>query len=173
MACLHQISSAVTTVDTLHVENRSNQKYQYFYDFPNLELRISRKSEMKEIKKQCRELLSGIREAPGVFLFIIFVWGSVIGGIAYAGYERYQNYRVDQIMAGQIFGNRRSRIFHVPTCPEYHSVAENNLVIFSTVDEAEDAGFVGSKNCEDAVKIRKHNESGDYDPPESDHDGPM
>jgi len=46
-----------------------------------------------------------------------------------------------------IFGNRRSHKYHRPDCRNYDDIAEKNRVPFSTVQEAEAAGYVMAGNC--------------------------
>lgn len=46
-----------------------------------------------------------------------------------------------------IIGNRRSHIYHRPDCPNYSQVAPKNRVPFSSVAEAEQAGYRVAKNC--------------------------
>ena len=47
----------------------------------------------------------------------------------------------------KIKGNRSSRIYHLPGCPNYEDIAERNIVWFKTHDEAQKAGFRMAKNC--------------------------
>lgn len=49
--------------------------------------------------------------------------------------------------AGPIVGNLRSRVYHLPTCPDYGRVAERNRRAFQTEDEAQQAGFRKAGNC--------------------------
>jgi len=49
--------------------------------------------------------------------------------------------------SGEIIGNKNSKIFHRPDCPGYKSVSEKNQVRFTSVAEAEAAGFRAAKNC--------------------------
>jgi len=46
---------------------------------------------------------------------------------------------------GSIIGNRRSRIYHRPDCPNYADVASQNRVSFATAAEA--AGYRIARNC--------------------------
>lgn len=50
-------------------------------------------------------------------------------------------------LAGPIIGNRRSKIFHRPTCPNYTDVSPNNRVLFQSSEEAEEAGYRAARNC--------------------------
>jgi endonuclease YncB( thermonuclease family) len=50
-------------------------------------------------------------------------------------------------LSGQIIGNRNSRIYHRPDCPDYQKVFEKNRVYFSTTEEAERKGFRPAGNC--------------------------
>ncbi|MDT4966263.1 MAG: hypothetical protein QOJ64_1000 [Acidobacteriota bacterium] len=49
--------------------------------------------------------------------------------------------------AGEIIGNKNSKIYHRPDCPGYNNVSEKNQVKFKTVAEAEAAGYRAAKNC--------------------------
>lgn len=50
--------------------------------------------------------------------------------------------------AGNIIGNRNSRVYHLPEgCPSYSSVAQRNQVQFQTEVEALAAGFRKAGNC--------------------------
>lgn len=48
---------------------------------------------------------------------------------------------------GAIIGNRRSRIYHLPNCPNYKAVSPQNRVIFKNQEEAARAGFRMARNC--------------------------
>jgi deoxyribonuclease-1 len=50
--------------------------------------------------------------------------------------------------SGRIIGNRRSRIYHVPGCPNYGSVSESNRVYFATEADAQAAGYRHARNCQ-------------------------
>jgi endonuclease/exonuclease/phosphatase family metal-dependent hydrolase len=47
---------------------------------------------------------------------------------------------------GDIHGNKNSKIYHLPGCPNYN-VAPQNLVSFSSKSEAEKMGYRMAKNC--------------------------
>jgi endonuclease YncB( thermonuclease family) len=47
----------------------------------------------------------------------------------------------------QIVGNRRSRIYHEPNCPNYNDVSPQNRVTFNSRQEAEAAGYRRARNC--------------------------
>lgn len=47
----------------------------------------------------------------------------------------------------KIKGNRKSRIYHLPGCPNYNDIAERNIVWFKTTEEAEKAGYRIARNC--------------------------
>ncbi|WP_376750356.1 sunset domain-containing protein [Stutzerimonas nitrititolerans] len=49
--------------------------------------------------------------------------------------------------AGHIRGNANSHIFHWPGCPSYDKVSPKNRVEFSSVHEAEAAGYRLAGNC--------------------------
>jgi endonuclease YncB( thermonuclease family) len=48
---------------------------------------------------------------------------------------------------GSVVGNRRSRIYHRPDCPDYGAVASQNRVPFGSAAEAESAGYRLARNC--------------------------
>ncbi len=47
----------------------------------------------------------------------------------------------------KIKGNKRSRIYHLPGCPNYEDIAERNIRWFRTHEEAKAAGFRMARNC--------------------------
>jgi endonuclease YncB( thermonuclease family) len=49
--------------------------------------------------------------------------------------------------SGEVIGNKNSRIYHRPDCPDYRKVGERNRVIFGTPAEAEKAGYRVAGNC--------------------------
>jgi len=50
--------------------------------------------------------------------------------------------------AGPIHGNRNSRIYHLPEgCPSYNAMASRNRVMFSSEQEALNAGYRKARNC--------------------------
>jgi S1/P1 Nuclease/Metal binding domain of Ada len=49
--------------------------------------------------------------------------------------------------AGQIVGNRRSKIYAWPGCGTYDRMAPANRVVFSSRDAAEQAGYRAARNC--------------------------
>ena len=49
--------------------------------------------------------------------------------------------------AGPVIGNRNSRIYHLPGCPNYSQVAERDHVPFKTEAEAQAAGYRKARNC--------------------------
>jgi endonuclease YncB( thermonuclease family) len=48
---------------------------------------------------------------------------------------------------GAIIGNRNSKIYHLPNCPDYSKVSERNRVTFETDAEAQGAGYRKARNC--------------------------
>ncbi len=46
-----------------------------------------------------------------------------------------------------ILGNRNSRIYHRPDCPNYADVSPRNRVPFATEEAARDAGYRRARNC--------------------------
>jgi endonuclease YncB( thermonuclease family) len=54
---------------------------------------------------------------------------------------------VPPVTSGVIIGNRNSRVYHRPDCPDYNKVSERNRVYFKTAQEAEAAGYRLAGNC--------------------------
>jgi hypothetical protein len=50
-------------------------------------------------------------------------------------------------VTGPIVGNRNSKIYHLPNCPDYSKVSEKNRVPFKTEAEAQAAGYRKARNC--------------------------
>ena len=48
---------------------------------------------------------------------------------------------------GSIRGNKNSKIYHLPDCPDYDKIAPHNRVSFRTREEAEKAGYRVARNC--------------------------
>jgi hypothetical protein len=47
----------------------------------------------------------------------------------------------------KIKGNRKSRIYHLPGCPNYDDISPRNIIWFTTHEEAKGAGFRMARNC--------------------------
>lgn len=86
-----------------------------------------------------------------VAAFCIFVYGLYV--------EKVRQWHIDAVMSGPIRANTKSRIYHVPTCPNYSSVHADNLRLFPTIEEANSAGFRPAQNCGNDFFIRKVNET--------------
>src|SRR5262245_27627309 len=52
-----------------------------------------------------------------------------------------------QPSAGVVIGNKRSKIYHEPACPEYEKVSPPNRVTFQSREEAEQAGYRRARTC--------------------------
>lgn len=61
--------------------------------------------------------------------------------------KRVEQQPVADGAAGPIIGNRRSRIYHRPDCPDYDKVAPKNRIMFDSAAAAEGAGFRQARNC--------------------------
>ena len=48
---------------------------------------------------------------------------------------------------GTVIGNKRSKVYHEPACPDYEKVAPQNRVAFQSREEAEHAGYRKARNC--------------------------
>lgn len=53
----------------------------------------------------------------------------------------------DNSELGYIRGNKRSKIYHWPGCPNYDDISPHNRVPFESRDEAESAGYRAAGNC--------------------------
>jgi hypothetical protein len=85
---------------------------------------------------------------------------AVLGVLGYWLYlDKSREWHIDAIMNGLIRANKESLIYHVPTCPQYDTVQEETLRTFETVPAAEEAGFHPSRNCLEAIGIRRLNET--------------
>lgn len=49
--------------------------------------------------------------------------------------------------SGEVRGNQRSRIYHVPGCEHYNAISPANVVVFRTEAEARAAGYRKAGNC--------------------------
>jgi hypothetical protein len=52
-----------------------------------------------------------------------------------------------KVAAGQIVGNRRSKIYAWPGCESYDTMAPQNRVVFLSRHAAEQAGYRAAYNC--------------------------
>jgi micrococcal nuclease len=50
--------------------------------------------------------------------------------------------------ADAIIGNRRSKVYHWPGCPDYEKVSQQNRVTFPSREAAEQAGYRPTGNCQ-------------------------
>ena len=48
---------------------------------------------------------------------------------------------------GEVHGNKKSRIYHLPNCPGYASMNPTSIVVFANEAAAERAGYRRAKNC--------------------------
>lgn len=48
---------------------------------------------------------------------------------------------------GLVYGNRRSKVYHLPTCSHYTKLSAQNIVSFTSEDEARRAGYRKAGNC--------------------------
>lgn len=108
--------------------------------------------------------------------FYIFV-AILCVGIPYSVVLQFQNRArqaaYDAVATGDIHGNSESRVFHVPSCPDYNTFNMNNLTIFKTVEQAERARYRPARNCLDAVDLRRHVDNWDGEIwHDADRDGP-
>ena len=89
---------------------------------------------------------------------------AVFGFLAYGLYtEKARQWHVEAVMNGSIRGNNGSRIYQVPTCPQYESIYADNIRLFRTIEEARSAGYRPAQNCGDDFQIREINETEEPD----------
>lgn len=75
-------------------------------------------------------------------------------------HQKTRSNYINEIVDGEIRGNRQSKIFHLAKCPNYNDIDSDNLVKFESVDKAEKAGFRFARNCsEEILSIKKTNET--------------
>jgi hypothetical protein len=48
---------------------------------------------------------------------------------------------------GEVHGNKKSKIYHLPTCPGYAGMNPASVVVFATEAEAAQAGYRKARNC--------------------------
>jgi hypothetical protein len=48
---------------------------------------------------------------------------------------------------GEIRGNRKSKIYHLPNCPNYQDLSPTHVVAFPSEAQAIQAGYRKAKNC--------------------------
>lgn len=104
-------------------------------------------------------------------------WIWIIGVIVFLGVmlyglsvEKSRQWHIDAVMDGPIRGNKKSRIYQLPTCPDYNSIHADNLRLFQTIEEADSADYRPAQNCgDDDFNIRRINETEEPDLP--DHPG--
>lgn len=53
----------------------------------------------------------------------------------------------DSQSRGEIHGNRNSKIYHLPACPDYGRLKPENVVPFASEGDAVAAGYRKAKNC--------------------------
>jgi deoxyribonuclease I len=51
------------------------------------------------------------------------------------------------VVAGEVIGNRNSKIYHLPNCPDYNKVSERNRAPFASEAAAVVAGYRKARNC--------------------------
>lgn len=91
-------------------------------------------------------------------------YAAVVGFLAFGLFnQKTREWHIDAVMNGPIRANTKSRIYHVPTCPNYESIHADNLRLFQTIEEANSSGYRQAQNCGNDFRIREVNESGDFD----------
>jgi hypothetical protein len=80
--------------------------------------------------------------------------GLVVCGV-YVYHEKRKQWNIEAVMNGEVRGNVRTRVLHVPTCPQYSSIKTPNIESFISVAEAERSGYLPSGNCLAAVDLRR------------------
>jgi hypothetical protein len=89
----------------------------------------------------------------------LLVGGLIVMVIGLA-HQKIRNNYIDNIVKGEIRGNRQTKIFHLAKCPNYDEIEINNLVKFESVQQAETKGYRFAKNCsEEILSIKRINET--------------
>lgn len=85
--------------------------------------------------------------------------------VTWAQYDKYLRSRhIEAVLNGPVRVNVESGIYFVPTCSQYDSISQKNLVEVRTIREAEEGGARRAHNCDgDDFQIREANESGRYE----------
>jgi hypothetical protein len=92
------------------------------------------------------------------WLFLAVVFGVVAAGVWEFAINRKLSKQEAPVLALaptaasanndlKIKGNKDSRIYHLPNCPNYQDIADRNVIWFKTHDEAKQAGFRMARNC--------------------------
>jgi hypothetical protein len=58
--------------------------------------------------------------------------------------------------SGEVHGNRRSKVYHLPSCPGYENMSPANLVPFATEAEARETGYRKAGNCHEKSRWVPH-----------------
>lgn len=90
-----------------------------------------------------------------LFVFVSVSWGW------YSDWTRQRH--IKAVMDGPIHVNKQSGIYHVPTCPHYSQMYDENMMVMNTIVQAREAGFRQASNCGEDFQIREINESDAYD----------
>ncbi len=103
--------------------------------------------------KEIDEIVAPIPEPKETKRFW-YIIGSVVlamllicGSIVFYGYRSAENESTQSQTTKTIKGNKNSRIYHMPGCPNYDDIKDKNVIWFATEDEAKAAGFRKARNC--------------------------
>jgi hypothetical protein len=99
--------------------------------------------------------ISNLRQSVLAKIGIGFVAGAAsIGSLIGITQLNWNSYGSPNAPAAQnakakpkIRGNKNSRIYHLPGCPNYDDIAIRNRVYFESHEEAKAAGFRKARNC--------------------------
>ena len=62
-------------------------------------------------------------------------------------HRRLPRHRSSPPAEGQVHGNSRSKVYHLPGCPGYTGMQSTSRVTFGTESDAQQAGYRKAKNC--------------------------
>lgn len=67
------------------------------------------------------------------------------------GYKRYYVDYYESVFSGLVRGNRKTRIYHIPKCPNYDRMNFKTVKEFQTIEEAEKAKYRPAVNCPSGI----------------------
>jgi hypothetical protein len=77
----------------------------------------------------------------------IIIIGLSLGYVLHVLFPRSKPSTIAEEMDLHIRGNRKSKVYHSPDCPQYNNIKEENIIYFKTREEAQAAGYHAAKNC--------------------------
>ena len=95
------------------------------------------------------------RNRDGVLSSVVWVLSSLISLVVLCGHavEAANTSRTkaakttEERVPRPILGNQKSRIYHLPGCPNYEQISVGHRVKFGSEEEAKAKGYRKAKNC--------------------------